>query len=426
MKRFLVVVLVLLAACSLFATGKPEPTKPAASAAPADLKGEVNLFAWLPDNPDIPVSWAKKFNEKYPGIKVNIQMMTGNTLIENMQPRLASNNMPDVFSNELDPFSKSFVTLGKIVDLGGTRAWADLVPAMQAAWTFEGMKYGISGGVCTTLFFYNKDYFKKAGITAPPKDWQEFLTVCEKLKAAGIVPLVWYGGFPNMLSNGPTSWSVANDVVTREPDVFKNLFAKKYDFTANPGWQIAFEKMDLLNKKGYFMKGFTSTDYGQGQEFFNNGDAAMFFAVTWQAAYVIDKGKFDTGLFLPPWNEPGKELVVVNASETGWSVGKTGHENLGLLLLDSMFADNWAIYQNPRGCVTPFKSAKGDVLNPKLAPAMTELNKYPKFVDLWTRLIPTPLIGESLKAMQMIYIDKTPKEALQIMAKAQNDWFATK
>jgi multiple sugar transport system substrate-binding protein len=240
------------------------------------------------------------------------------------------------------------------------------------------------------------------------------------------VPLVWYGGFPNMLSNGPTSWSVANDVVTREPDVFKNLFAKKYDFTANPGWQIAFEKMDLLNKKGYFMKGFTSTDYGQGQEFFNNGDAAMFFAGTWQAAYVIDKGKFDTGLFLPPWNEPGKELVVVNASETGWSVGKTGNEKLGLLLLDSMFADNWAVYQNPRGCVTPFKTAKGDKLNEKLEVAMRELNKYAKFVDLWTRLIPTPLIGESLKAMQMMYIDKTPKDALQMLTKAQNDWFATK
>ena len=35
--------------CDFVAEGKTE-VKPAASAAPAELKGEVNLFAWLPDN----------------------------------------------------------------------------------------------------------------------------------------------------------------------------------------------------------------------------------------------------------------------------------------------------------------------------------------------------------------------------------------
>jgi multiple sugar transport system substrate-binding protein len=425
MKRILVVLLGLAVACSLFAAGGKGEVKELTPPA-TQLKGEVNLFAWLPDNPDIVVNWVKAFQAKYPGIKINSQMMTGNTLIENMQPRFASGNIPDVFSFELDDFCHSQVTAGKIADIGDTKAWSEMVPAMQASWTYNGVKYGISGGVCTTLLFYNMDYFKKAGITTLPKNWDEFLAACEKLKQAGIVPLVWYGGFPNMLSNGPLSWGMANYVLPNEPDVIKNVANTKYDFSKNPGWLETYQKMDILNKKGYFMKGFISTDYGQGQEFFNKGDAAMFFAGTWQAAYVIDKGSFQTGLFLPPWNDAGKELITVNASETGWSVGKAGNEKLGKLLLDSMFADNWAIYQNPRGCVTPFKATKGDKLNEKLEAAMKELNKYAKFTDLFGRNLPQAVAVPGMNFGQSIYIDKTPQEVIPLLTKAQNDWFTTK
>jgi multiple sugar transport system substrate-binding protein/raffinose/stachyose/melibiose transport system substrate-binding protein len=422
MKKILIAVLFVSLALPLFAGGEGET----GGGAEGELTGEVNLFAWLPDNPDIVVNWVNAFEEKYPGIKVNAQMMTGQGLIENLQPRFASGNIPDVMSFELSSFYKDLVDAGHIADLGDTEAWAEMVPAMQKAWTHNGVRYGISGGVCTTLIYYNMDYFEQAGISSVPEDWQQFLDVCEKLKSAGITPLVWYGGFPNMLSNGPLSWGLANYVYPRDPNFIENIADTKYDFASNPGWLETYEKMDILNKKGYFMDGFTSTDYGQGQEFFNNGDAAMFFAGTWQAAYVIDQGDFETGLFLPPWNDPGEELVTVNASETGWSVGKNDNEKLGKLLLDFMFHENWATYQNPRGCVTPFKGDKNDKLDPKLAAAMEELNKYPQFVDLFARVLPPPVGTEGRTLGQSIYIDKTPEEVIPLLTKVQNDWFATK
>ena len=148
MKRIVIAVLFVSLAYSVFAGGAEESSS-------GELSGEVNLFAWLPDNPDIVVNWVDKFEALYPDITVNTQMMTGNTLLENMQPRFASNTMPDVFSNELDAFSHSLVDAGAIADLGDTMAWADMVPAMQAAWTYGGVKYGISGGVATTLFYLN-------------------------------------------------------------------------------------------------------------------------------------------------------------------------------------------------------------------------------------------------------------------------------
>lgn len=407
-------------------TNDTTTTSAPTTAAPSTPKGEVTLLAWLPDNPDIVDNWVKHFNAKYPDVKVNAQMMTGNGLAENLEPRFAANTIPDVFSFELDPFSHSQVTAGKIADIGDTKAWNDMVPAMQSSWTYNGVKYGISGGVCTTLMFYNKDLFTQAGITALPTNWDEFLATCEKLKTAGITPLVWYGGFPNMLSNGPMSWGFANDILSSESDIINKINNEKYDFSSNPGWLKMYEKAALLNSKGYLMKGFTSTDYQGGVDQFNNKQAAMIFAGTWQAAYLIDKGGFDTGLFLPPWNDAGKELVTVNASETGWAVGKNGNETLGKLLLDYMFYDDFNTYQNPRGCVTPFKRTDGNILNPKLAAAMTELNKFTSFTDLWSRNVPTAVANEGMNLMQSIYVDKKPADVPALLTKAQNDYIATK
>lgn len=38
-------------------------------------------------------------------------------------------------------------------------------------------------------YFYNKELFRKAGIAAPAKTWDEFFRQCDQLKAAGITPL---------------------------------------------------------------------------------------------------------------------------------------------------------------------------------------------------------------------------------------------
>ena len=38
--------------------------------------------------------------------------------------------------------------------------------------------------------YYNKDIFDQVGITEEPKTWMELLAVCQKLKDAGIQPIM--------------------------------------------------------------------------------------------------------------------------------------------------------------------------------------------------------------------------------------------
>lgn len=229
-----------------------------------------------------------------------------------------------------------------------------------------------------------------------------------------------------MLSNGPLSWGLGNDVWANESDVFDKIENEVYDFTKNPGWVKMYEKMKTLDDRGYLLEGFMSTDYQGGVDQFNAGKAAMIFAGTWQAAYLIDKGGFDTGLMLPPWNDAGKELVTLNASETGWSVGKGDNEKLGKLLIDYMFYEDFATYQNPRGCVSPFKETKDYILDKKLADAMDLLNTYPKFVDLFGRNLPSALSTEARTLAQNIYIDIKPSDIPELLGKVQKSYIDTK
>jgi len=187
-----------------------------------------------------------------------------------------------------------------------------------------------------------------------------------------------------------------------------------------------YEKMKTLADKGYLLEGFMSTDYQAGVDQFNAQKAAMIFAGTWQAAYLIDRSDFDTQLMLFPWNDPGQDLVVVNASETGWSVGKNGNEKISKLLLDWMFYEDFATYQNPRGCVSPFKENKGYILNEKLAAAMDLLNTYPNYVDLFGRNLPNVISTEASTLAQNIYIDVDPKDIPEILNKVQKNYIETK
>ena len=49
--------------------------------------------------------------------------------------------------------------------------------------------YSVQQSVLPGGIWYSKDLFEKAGITETPKTWDEFKTVVQKLKDAGITPI---------------------------------------------------------------------------------------------------------------------------------------------------------------------------------------------------------------------------------------------
>nr|WP_176083847.1 extracellular solute-binding protein [Martelella sp. HB161492] len=96
---------------------------------------------------------------------------------------------------------RSFVEKGlfaDITDLVEQEGWAKVVPSMSAV-TVKGRQYGLPTAGILWGLFYRQDMFDEAGLT-PPKTFDDFFTLGEKAKAAGIVPVSM--GIKNMWPAG--------------------------------------------------------------------------------------------------------------------------------------------------------------------------------------------------------------------------------
>jgi ABC-type glycerol-3-phosphate transport system substrate-binding protein len=65
----------------------------------------------------------------------------------------------------------------------------DYAPEIREAFTVNGKVYGFPFVLEYWPVWYNKKIFNRLGLQAPTT-WTEFLTVCERLKKAGVTPIL--------------------------------------------------------------------------------------------------------------------------------------------------------------------------------------------------------------------------------------------
>jgi ABC-type glycerol-3-phosphate transport system substrate-binding protein len=193
------------------------------------------------------------FMKKYPDVKINHVGQPMDQFYNLLRAAAQANDGPDVALMhggrgdvyELDQFE---VKLDKYI-----KSWRKEIPedSWKVAATNRDFKKGIKLIPMTSQgfgFYYNKAYFKKAGLdpNAPPKDWNSFLTACEKLKAAGIVPI----------TGGVRDYTVDFMFRTFAANIYgKNVYGLqtgKQGFANNAAYKKAAEMMVELKNKGYF------------------------------------------------------------------------------------------------------------------------------------------------------------------------------
>ncbi|SKA75359.1 raffinose/stachyose/melibiose transport system substrate-binding protein [Caloramator quimbayensis] len=174
----------------------------------------------------------EEFNKKYEGkIKVEIEEIPGDqAYVDKMKVLLSANELPDIVYaggyNLLDPALEK----NAVVDL---TPYLDADPEWKAMFSKEVLEFNSRNGKIYSLpnerqvigYFYNKELFKKAGINEPPKTWDEFFAVCDKLKAAGITPL--------SMDTQDSGWLTSlwmNSMVGTNGDNGNKLFSVKYKY----------------------------------------------------------------------------------------------------------------------------------------------------------------------------------------------------
>ena len=151
------------------------------------------------------------------------------------------------------------------------------------------------------MVFYNKKLFARAGITAPPKTWADFLAVCGKLKAADITPIELGGGEP-FAASMPLSGILSADVLGKNPQWLRDRYAGKVKFT-DANVQAAAAKYRTLVKNGYFETGALGVKYADSITNFTSGKTAMYMMGSWFLGAIPKDHADDFGSFMTPTDD---------------------------------------------------------------------------------------------------------------------------
>lgn len=147
--------------------------------------------------------------------------------------------------------------------------------------------------------FYDKDAFAKAGVTAEPKTWAEFLDVCQKLKDSGVGPLAQDSAY--------CDFAFYHTLVRYLGE------AKIEELTMNGGWsgtaaeQAAQDIIDLRSK-GFLADG-APDEFPSSQNKIGFGQAAMVICADYVTAEVNGNTgtQVNWGLFNYPSVEGGAD-----------------------------------------------------------------------------------------------------------------------
>lgn len=171
-------------------------------------------------------------------------------LVQKYAAAIAGGQAPDALSLDLI-YTPAFAAAGQLEDLSD---WAKSLPYFNALspshvklGTYEDRIYGLPLSVETSIFAWNKDLYKQAGLDPEkaPSTWDEITSNAEKIRALGddtygfyfsgggcggcmiftFTPLVWGAGADILSEDGKTA-TLDTPQMRKAVEIYRNLVAK--------------------------------------------------------------------------------------------------------------------------------------------------------------------------------------------------------
>jgi len=231
------------------------------------------------------------FNEKYKG-KYKVvaeELPSDQSYVDKMKVLAASSELPDIIEGK-DGLRELAIKNGQAIDLSdyvnSDSKYKETIgeDAIKTN-TVDGKLYSISSAKQLIGYFYNKELFKKAGVT-PAKTWDEFMNNCDKLSNAGITPI--------SMMTGENCWAtnlLLGAMIGTANDAGNALMKTKYPKTyETPEVTESLERMKTILSK-YTTKDALGSGYATTANHFLQGQTAMLPNGTWMAADFVDKDK---------------------------------------------------------------------------------------------------------------------------------------
>lgn len=234
------------------------------------------------------------FEAANPGVRVKVTHLEPDAYKTRIRVALGGGEAPDIyFVWSGEKMLHNFVRGGRVADLtsymdanGGQ--WRDrLIPASLDRVTFEGKVYGVPYLLQCTFFFYNRQMFEQHGWQVPVT-YTELIQLCEKIKAAGIVPIA--------LGN-VQKWPAHHlPFVLTQRLMGKEASEAQYDPLgpgdyAAPAFVQALQMFSDFANMGFFNKSPNGTTRENARALFYSEQTAMFYTGTWDMARFSEGGE---------------------------------------------------------------------------------------------------------------------------------------
>ncbi|WP_208601801.1 ABC transporter substrate-binding protein [Parageobacillus thermantarcticus] len=258
----------------------------------------------------------KLFQEKYPDIPVENAAVAGGAGTNAkavLASRMQGNDPPATFQvHGGAELNEGWVAAGKMEplnDLYEKEGWMDKFPkSLIDMVSKDGKIYSVPVNIHrSNVLWYNKKIFAENGLE-PPKTFDEFFQVAEKLKAKGITPLALGDKEPW------TATHLFENVLlgTLGAEDYKKLWTGELSFD-DPKVKEAvntFKKMlDYINEDH------SSRNWQDAAQLVGKGEAAMYVMGDWVKGYFVNDLKLkvneDFG-YVPAPNTEGKFMVITD------------------------------------------------------------------------------------------------------------------
>lgn len=270
----------------------------------------------------------------------------------------AGGDLPDMFSYWAGARTQFVVDSGRLMaidDLWNANNLDAVVnPSVAAGATmYNGERYLVPFGYHYAGMFYNPAVLAQAGITEFPSTWDEFLAMCETLKAAGIDPIAL-----GSMNRWPAQfWFDYMLLRTAGPEYRAALMAGEASYT-DPEVMRAMELWKELVDAGYFVADANAYDWTDAADQVANGEAAMTLMGTWITGYWNGNGLVpgeDYDFFEFPMIDEGVAQAVVGPVDGFLISANAPHARAAARLITYLITDTEVqrIWAQGQGALSP-------------------------------------------------------------------------